>query len=196
MDYDVLMKQIREIDKNAYLVTINEAEYVDVSNCNAENVNKIESLQNVYYDKREEQIETVSADDYFYCESCNKNKWLTNGYTIYKRIVDDAYICTDCLYSAEYDNADLAERYFMDLVNNPEKANEFLSSRFLREHGFYRNNYSNYTVKFGMYSVNVHPEKILEAEQTKGNDVVFNVRYSSPFEAEYDYYVRRAKNEI
>ena len=41
MDYEKLTKQIKQIDKNARLVTIEDYYCVDVSNCDYDNIDKI-----------------------------------------------------------------------------------------------------------------------------------------------------------
>ena len=41
MDYDVLANKINEIDENAFLVTINDGEYIDVTECEDGNAEKI-----------------------------------------------------------------------------------------------------------------------------------------------------------
>ena len=136
MDYDVLMNKINAIDENAYLVTIESGEYIDVTECKDDNAEKIETMLRDILEENGEAIETVYSDYYFYCDYCNKNKWLDSGYTSYMRVVNEACVCTECLADAEENNTDLAELYFDNLINNPNTANEFLSTDFLEEHGF------------------------------------------------------------
>ena len=136
MDYDVLMNKINAIDENAYVVTIEGGEYVDISECKHENIDAIENMLRQYFEDGGENIETVYADSYFYCDHCNKNKWLDNGYTSYMRVVNETAVCTECLENAENDNEELAEYYFDELLNNPHRANEFLSDEYLQEQGF------------------------------------------------------------
>ena len=138
MDYDTLMRKINEIDKNAFLVTIESGEYVDVTECKDDNAEKIENMVHDILKDGGENIETVYSDNYFYCDYCNKNKWLEGGYTSYMRIVNGMYACTECLADAEENNTDMAELYFDNLVNNPNTANEFLSDEFFYERGFFR----------------------------------------------------------
>ena len=196
MDYDILMNKINAIDENAFLVIIENGEYIDVTDCDDENAKKIENVLRDMFEDGGEAIETVYNDYYFYCEHCNKNKWSDNGYTSYMRIVDEAYVCTDCLAWAEQNNADLAERYFEELINNPRNANEFLSEEFLEERGFYRSGRRVHAVGFCSDNDNVHPKKVLEAEQKDGNDVIFEIVSSNPFECEYRWYVRKPNWDV
>ena len=191
MDILKKMERINAIDENAFLVTIESGEYVDVSDCSDDNAGKIESMLRDMFEDGDEAIETVYNDNYFYCEYCNENKWAEGGYTSYMRIVNKTCVCTDCLANAEENNTDLAELYFDNLVNNPHTANEFLSDEFLEEHGFYRSGRRVHAV--GLYSDNdnVRPEKVLEAEQKDGSDVIFDIVSSNPFECEYRWYVRK-----
>ena len=191
MDYDILMNKINAIDENAYFVIIEEGNYIDVSDCSRENVEKIENVLRDYFEDGGENIETVYADSYFYCDVCRRNKWSDNGYNSYMRIVDGMYACTDCLADAEQSNTDLAEAYFDELLNNPNNANEFLSDEFLEKRGFYRSGRRVHAVGFYSDNDNVHPEKVLEAEQKDGNDVIFDIISSNPFECEYRWYVRK-----
>ena len=191
MDYDVLMKKIHAIDENAFLVTIESGEYVDVSDCSDDNAGKIESMLRDMFEDGDEAIETVYNDNYFYCEYCNENKWAEGACTSYMRIVNETCVCTDCLANAEENNTDLAELYFDNLVNNPHTANEFLSDEFLEEHDFYRSGRRVHAVGFYSDNDNVRPEKVLEAEQKDGNDVIFDIISSNPFECEYRWYVRK-----
>lgn len=190
MDYEKLMKRINDIDNNAYLVTIEDAYYIDVTNCNYDNIDKIYNvLRDVHCDDGE-IIGTVCDEDYFYCGACRQNKWENDTIDSFMRIIDGNFVCTDCLSSAESDNVDLAEAYLQELVNNSHVANEFLSDDFLEEHGFY-NTQQAHVVGYYNHNDNVSPEKILESEQTRGNNVVFNIKYSNPFETEYNYFVRK-----
>ena len=191
MDYDILMNKINAIDENAFLVTIESGEYVDVSDCSDDNAGKIESMLRDMFEDGGEAIETVYNDNYFYCEYCNENKWAEGVCTSYMRIVNETCVCTDCLADAEENNTDLAELYFDNLVNNPHTANEFLSDEFLEEHGFYRSGRRVHAVGFYRDNDNVRPKKVLEAEQKDGNDVIFDIISSNPFECEYKWYVRK-----
>lgn len=192
MDYDVLMNKINAIDENAFLVTIENSEYIDVTECKDGNDEKIENLLRDYFEDGGENIETVYADSYFYCDHCNENKWLDSGYTSYMRIVNEECVCTECLADAEKNNTDLAELYFDNLVNNPNTANEFLSDKYLEERGFYR---AGRVHAVGYYECddNIRPEGILEAEQKKDNDVIFDIISHNPFECEYRYFVRNSE---
>ena len=191
MDYDVLMKNVNQIDKNAFLVTIESGEYIDVTECKDDNAEKIESALRDIFEDGGEHIETVYTDSYFYCEYCNENKWLDNGYTSYMRIVGEVCVCTECLADAEQNNTDLAELYFDNLINNPNTANEFLSTDFLEEHGFYRNGHRVHAVGYYSRNDNVRPEKVLEEEQKDGNDVVFEIIDKNSFECVYRWFVRK-----
>lgn len=195
MNYDVLMNKINEIDENAFLVTIESGEYIDVTECKDDNAEKIENMLRDMFKDGGETIETTYSDCYFYCEYCNKNKWSDNGYTSYMRIVNEVCVCTECLADAEKNNTDLADVYFDNLVNNPHTANEFLSDEFLEEHGFYRAG-RVHTVGYYERNDNVRPEGILEAEQKDGNDVVFDIISHNPFECEYRYFVRKPNWDI
>ena len=187
MDYEKLMDALQAIDENAFLVTIESDEYVDVTECKGGNAEKIETM----LEEGGEAIETVYSDSYFYCEHCNKNKWSDNGYTSYMRIVDETYVCTDCLAWAEQNNADLAERYFDNLINNPNTANEFLSTDFLEEHGFCRVGHRVHAVGYYSRNDNIRPEKVLEEEQKEGNDVIFDIIDKNSFECIYRWFVRK-----
>ena len=191
MDYDVLMKKINAIDENAFLVTIESGEYVDVTECKDGNAEKIETMLRDMLEEGGEAIETVYSDSYFYCEHCNKNKWSDNGYTSYMRIVDETYVCTDCLAWAEQNNADLAERYFDNLINNPNTANEFLSDEYIKKRGFFRAGHRVHAVGYYSRNDNIHPEKVLEEEQKDGNDVIFDIIDKNSFECVYRWYVRK-----
>ena len=191
MDYDILMNKINAIDENAFLVTIEGGEYVDVTDCKDGNAEKIDELLRSMFEDGGEAIETVYNDNYFYCDHCNKNKWSDNGYESYMRVVDGTYACTDCLADAEENNMDLAELYFDELLNNSHNANEFLSEEFLAERGFFRSGRRVHAVGFCSDNDNVHPKKVLEAEQKDGNDVIFEIVDSNPFECEYRWYVRK-----
>ena len=190
MDYDVLMRRIDEIDKNAFLVTIESGEYVDVTECKDDNAKKIENMLRDMFKDGSEAIETVYSDCYFYCEYCDENKWLEGGYTSYMRIVDETCVCTKCLADAEENNTDLAELYFDNLVNNPNTANEFLSDEYLEERGFFR---AGHVHAVGYYSRNdnVRPEKVLKEEQKDGKDVIFDIIDKNPFECAYRCFVRK-----
>ena len=196
MDYDALMNKINAIDKNAFLVTIESGEYIDVTNCKDNNAEKIEELLRNMFEDGEEAIETVYNDYYFYCDICNKNKGADNGYNSYMRVVNETCVCTDCLADAEENNADLAELYFANLINNPYTANEFLSDEYLEEHGFYRSGRRVHAVGFCSDNDNVRPEKVLEAEQKDGNDVIFDIISSNPFECEYRWYIRKPNWDV
>lgn len=191
MDYDILMDKINAIDENAYLVTIEGGEYVDISECKRENIDAIENMLRDRFEDGGENIETVYNDCYFYCEHCNENKWSDNGYESYMRIVDETYVCADCLAWAEQNNTDLAELYFDELLNNPRNANEFLSEEFLNERGFFRSGRRVHAIGFYNDNDNVRPGKVLEEEQKDGNDVIFEIVSSNPFECEYRWYVRK-----
>ena len=191
MDYDVLMSKIDAIDENAYLVTIEGGEYVDVTECKDDNAEKIENMLHDILKDGGENIETVYADSYFYCEYCNENKWTDNGYTSYMRIVGEVYVCTECLADAEENNTDLAELYFDNLVNNPNTANEFLSDEFFYERGFFRVGHRVHAVGYYSRNDNVHPEKVLEEEQKNGNDVIFDIIDHNSFECVYRWFVRK-----
>ena len=192
MDILKKMERINAIDKNAFLVTIEGGEYVDISECSYNNAEKInELLRNMFEDGDEEAIETVYNDNYFYCDVCGKNKWSDNGYNSYMRIIDETFVCTGCLADAEENNTDLAELYLDSLVNNPNTANEFLSDEFLEEHGFYRSGRRVHAVGFYRDNDNVRPEKVLEEEQKDDNDVIFDIVSNNPFECEYRWYVRK-----
>lgn len=196
MDYDVLMSKINVIDENAFLVTIESGEYVDITDCNDDNAEKIEKMLHDMFKDGEKVIETVYSDCYFYCECCNKNKWSDNGYVSYMRIVNETCVCTECLADAEENNTELADTYFEKLINNPCNANEFLSEEFLEERGFYRAGRRAHAVGFYRDNDNVHPEKILEAEQKDGNDVIFEIANRNPFECEYRWYVRKPNWDV
>ena len=191
MDYDTLMRKINEIDKNAFLVTIESGEYVDVTECKDDNAEKIETMLHDILKDGGEAIEIVYSDEYFYCEYCNENKWLDNGYTSYMRIVDETCVCTKCLADAEENNTDLAELYFDNLVNNPNTANEFLSDEFFYERGFFRVGHHVHAVGYYSRNDNVHPEKVLEEEQKNGNDVIFDIIDHNSFECVYRWFVRK-----
>ena len=197
MTIEKLMNNIQAIDENAYLVTIEGGEYVDISECKRENIDAIENMLRDYFESGGENIETVYVDSYFYCEHCNENKWSDDGcYTSYMRIVDETYVCTDCLADAEENNTDLAERYFDELINNPRNANEFLSEGFLNERGFFRSGRRVHAVGFYNDNDNIRPEKVLEEEQKDGNDVIFEIVDSNPFECEYRWYVRKPNWDV
>ena len=191
MDYDVLMERINAIDKNAFLVTIESDEYVDVTECKDDNAEKIENMLRDTFLDGKEKIETTYSDCYFYCEYCNENKWTEGGYTSYMRIVDETCVCTKCLADAEENNTDLAELYFDNLVNNPNTANEFLSDEYLEERGFFRAGRRTHAVGYYSRNDNIHPEKVLEEEQKHGNDVVFDIIDKNLFECTYKWYVRK-----
>ena len=191
MDYDVLMNKINAIDENAFLVTIESGDYIDVTECKDDNAEKIENMLRDIFKDGGETIETVYSDCYFYCEYCNENKWTEGGYTSYMRIVDETCVCTKCLADAEENNTDLAELYFDNLVNNPNTANEFLSDEYLEEHGFFRAGRRVHAVGFYRYDDNVRPEKVMEEEQKDGNDVIFDIIDKNPFECEYRWFVRK-----
>ena len=191
MDYDVLMNKINAIDENAFLVTIESGDYIDVTECKDDNAEKIENMLRDIFKDGGETIETVYSDCYFYCEYCNENKWTEGGYTSYMRIVDETCVCTKCLADAEENNTDLAELYFDNLVNNPNTANEFLSDEYLEEHGFFRAERRVHAVGFYRYDDNVLPEKVMEEEQKDGNDVIFDIIDKNPFECEYRWFVRK-----
>ena len=190
MDYDVLNK-INEIDKNAFLVTIESGEYIDVTECKDDNAEKIEAMLRDIFEDGGEAIETTYSDCYFYCEYCNEDKWTEGGYTSYMRIVDETCVCTKCLADAEENNTDLAELYFDNLINNPHAANEFLSDEYLEKRGFFRAGRRVHAVGYYSRNDNVHPEKVLEEEQKDGNDVVFDIIDKNPFECEYRWFVRK-----
>ena len=190
MDYDILMNKINAIDENAFLVTIENGEYVDISECKYENIDAIKNMLRDYFEDGE-AIEAVYNDCYFYCEHCNENKWSDDGYTSYMRIVNETCVCTDCLADAEENNTDLAERYLDELINNPRNANEFLSEEFLNERGFSRSGRRVHAVGFYNDNDNIRPEKVLEEEQKDGNDVIFEIVSSNPFECEYRWYIRK-----
>ena len=191
MDYDVLMNKIHAIDENAFLVTIESSEYVDVTECKDGNAEKIETMLRDMLEEGGEAIETVYSDSYFYCEYCNENKWSDNGYTSYMRVVNEVCVCTECLADAEENNADLAERYFDNLINNPNTANEFLSTDFLEEHGFCRVGHRVHAVGYYSRNDNIRPEKVLEEEQKDGNDVIFDIIDKNSFECVYRWFVRK-----
>ena len=196
MDYDVLMNKIHAIDENAFLVTIESGEYVDVTECKDDNAEKIENMLRDTFLDGKETIETTYSDCYFYCEYCNENKWLDSGYTSYMRVVDETCVCTECLADAEKNNTDLAELYFDNLVNNPHTANEFLSDRYLEERGFSRVGWRTHSVGYYERNDNVRPEKVLKEEQEDGNDVIFEIVDNNMFECEYRYYVRKPNLEL
>ena len=191
MDYDVLLKNVNQIDENAFLVTIENDEYVDVTECKDGNAEKIETMLRDMFRDGGETIETVYSDSYFYCEYCNENKWSDNGYISYMRIVDETCVCTKCLADAEENNTDLAELYFDNLINNPHTANEFLSDEYLEKFGFFRLGHRVHAVGYYSRNDNIRPEKVLEEEQKEGNDVIFDIIDKNPFECEYRWLVRK-----
>ena len=191
MDYEKLMDALQAIDENAFLITIENSEYVDVTECKDGNAEKIENMLRDMFKDGGETIETVYSDCYFYCDYCNKNKWLDNGYNSYMRIVGGMYACVDCLADAEENNTDLADAYFEELINNPRNANEFLSDEFFNEHGFFRVGRRVHAVGYYSRNDNVRPEKVLEEEQKNSNDVVFDIIDHNPFECEYRWFVRK-----
>ena len=193
MDYEKLMDAVQAIDENAFLVTIDNDEYIDVTECKDDNAEKIENILRDILKDGDETIETVYSDCYFYCEYCNKNKWTDNGYNSYMRIVNEECVCTECLADAEKNNTDLAEVYFDNLINNPNTANEFLSDKYLEKHGFYRAGRRVHAVGYYEYNDNVRPEEVLKEEQKDGNDVVFDIISHNPFECAYRYFVRNSE---
>lgn len=196
MDYDFLMEKINAIDENAFFVTIENSEYIDVTDCKDGNAEKIEKMLRDMLKDGGEKIETVYSDCYFYCEYCNENKWMDNGYTSYVRIVNETCVCTDCLKDAEKNNTDLAELYFDNLVNNHHTANEFLSDKYLEERGFSRVGWRVHSVGYYERNDNVRPEQVLKEEQEDGNDVIFEIVDNNMFECEYCYYVRKPNTEL
>ena len=191
MDILEKMERINSIDKNAFLVTIEGGEYVDVSDCSYDNAEKIENMLRDMFEDGDENIETVYYDNYFYCEHCNENKWLNNGYTSYIRIINETAVCTECLKNAERDNEELAEYYFDELLNNPHKANEFLSDEYLQEQGFEKV-HEYHTCGYYRDNDNINPASVLEREQKRGYDVIFQLCSSNPFETEYTFWKRKA----
>ena len=190
MDILEKMERINAIDKNAFLVTIEGGEYVDVSDCSDDNAKKIDELLRDIFEDGDEAIETVYADSYFYCDHCNKNKWLDNGYTSYIRVVNETAVCTECLENAESDNEELAEYYFDELLNNPHRANEFLSDEYLQEQGFEKV-HEYHTCGYYRDNDNINPASVLEREQKRGYDVIFQLCSSNPFETEYTFWKRK-----
>ena len=191
MDYDILMNKINAIDENAFLVTIESGEYVDVSDCSDDNAGKIESMLRDMFEDGGEAIETVYNDNYFYCEYCNENKWAEGVCTSYMRIVNETAVCTECLENAENDNEELAEYYFDKLLNNPHRANEFLSDEYLQEKGFEKV-HEYHTCGYYRDNDNINPASVLEREQKRGYDVIFQLCSSNPFETEYTFWKRKA----
>ena len=190
MDILKKMERINAIDENAFLVTIESGEYVDVSDCSDDNAGKIESMLRDMFEDGDENIETVYADSYFYCDHCNKNKWLNNGYTSYMRVVNETAVCTECLKNAESDNKELAEYYFDELLNNPHRANEFLSDEYLQEKGFEKV-HEYHTCGYYRDNDNINPASVLEREQKRGYDVIFQLCSSNLFETEYTFWKRK-----
>ena len=189
MDYDILMNKINAIDENAFLVTIEGGEYVDISDCSYDNAEKIEELLRDMFEDNE-VIEMVYNDCYFYCEYCNENKWAGGGYTSYMRIVNETAVCTECLKNAESDNEELAECYFDELLNNPHRANEFLSDEYLQEQGFEKV-HEYHTCGYYRDNDNIDPASVLEREQKRGYDVIFQLCSSNPFETEYTFWKKQ-----
>ena len=107
------------------------------------------------------------------------------------RIVNETCICTECLADAEKNNTDLAELYFNELINNSNKANEFLSDEYLEERGFYRAGRRVHSVGYYERNDNVRPEDVLKAEQKEGSDVIFDIIDKNMFECEYRWFVRK-----
>ena len=190
MDILKKMERINAIDENAFLVTIESGEYVDVSDCSDDNAGKIESMLRDMFEDGDENIATVYADSYFYCDHCNKNKWLNNGYTSYMRVVNETAVCTECLKNAESDNKELAEYYFDELLNNPHRANEFLSDEYLQEKGFEKV-HEYHTCGYYRDNDNINPASVLEREQKRGYDVIFQLCSSNLFETEYTFWKRK-----
>ena len=190
MDILKKMERINAIDENAFLVTIESGEYVDVSDCSDDNAGKIESMLRDMFEDGDENTETVYADSYFYCDHCNKNKWLNNGYTSYMRVVNETAVCTECLKNAESDNKELAEYYFDELLNNPHRANEFLSDEYLQEKGFEKV-HEYHTCGYYRDNDNINPASVLEREQKRGYDVIFQLCSSNLFETEYTFWKRK-----
>ena len=190
MDYDILMNKINAIDKNAFLVTIEDGKYVDISDCSDDNAEKIDELLRNMFEDGGENIETVYCDAYFYCEYCNENKWAEGGYTSYVRIVNETAVCTECLKNAESNNEELAEYYFDELLNNSHKANEFLSDEYLQEQGFEKA-HEYHTCGYYRDNDNINPASVLEREQKRGYDVIFQLCSSNPFETEYTFWKRK-----
>ena len=93
-------------------------------------------------------------------------------------------------YFAEQNNADLAERYFDELVNNPNRANEFLSDEYLQEKGFEKV-HEYHTCGYYRDNDNINPASVLEREQKRGYDVIFQLCSSNPFETEYTLWKRK-----
>ena len=189
MDYDILMNKINAIDENAFLVTIEGGKYVDISDCSYDNAEKIEELLRDMFEDNE-VIEMVYNDCYFYCEYCNENKWAGGGYTSYMRIVNETAVCTECLTNAESDNEELAECYFDELLNNPHRANEFLSDEYLQEQGFEKV-HEYHTCGYYRDNDNIDPASVLEREQKRGYDVIFQLCSSNPFETEYTFWKKQ-----
>ena len=196
MDYEKLMDAVQAIDENAFLVTIEGGEYINVGDCKDDNAEKIENMLRDMFEDGGKAIETVDDDCYFYCEHCNENKWSNNGYESYMRVVDETCVCTDCLADAEQSNIDLADAYFDSLINNPNTANEFLSDEYMEKRGFFQVGRRTHAVGYYEHNDNVRPEKVLEAEQKDGNDVIFDIVSNSPFECEYRRYVRKPNWDV
>ena len=190
MTIEKLMNNIQAIDENAYLVTIEGGEYVDISECKHENIDAIENMLRDYFEGDGEAIETVYNDNYFYCDHCNKNKWLDNGYTSYMRVVNETAVCTECLENAESDNEELAEYYFDELLNNPHKANKFLSDEYLQEQGLEKV-HEYHTCGYYRDNDNINPASVLEREQKRGYDVIFQLCSNNPFETKYTFWKRK-----
>ena len=190
MDYEKIMDAVQAIDENAFLVTIEGGEYVNVSDCKDGNAEKIDELLRDMFEDGKEAIETVCDDCYFYCEHCNKNKWLNSGYTSYMRVVNETAVCTECLENAESDNEELADYYFDELLNNPHRANEFLSDEYLQAQGFEKV-HEYHTCGYYRDNDNTNPASVLEREQKRGYDVIFQLCSSNPFETEYTFWKRK-----
>ena len=166
---------------------------MDISDCR-EWESDIEDCLNTLLCNEGIDITAVCEDDYFYCDYCKKNHYVTNGMKNNRVIISEYgdVACRFCLSWAEKENYDLAEEYMEHLINNPTTANEFLTDGFLQDHGFTKvdDEYS-----CGLYECNHNdnPMKIFEEYERNGYDVVFNIKNSNPYETEFSVYIKEVE---
>jgi hypothetical protein len=135
------------------------------------------------------------SDTYTTCHSCNSvvRLYRSSGPREYFVFTDGSLLCGSCVKEEP-------EEYLKELVNEPGKANTFLSEDVITSQGFmpYKERESDLegtVYESGMHldHSNTSPIELFDRLKYEYEEIVFHIKSSSPFQVYYKAYV---KNKI
>ena len=148
------------------VININGKSYIDVTDLSNEDKIKVETTN------------TVSYEDYFKCDCCNKLFFVNDGYVQF----EDAILCPNCMRNLTI-NSPHFDEYLSMIINNPNFADKYLTHSYLESLGFTR--------EPGIYDCS--PNETLKYYNKNGFDVIFRVIKHGIFTTSYCIYIRKKK---